>query len=219
MTQYNKPLPSDSVEYASRIYSALRKSAPANREDLRNYVKVFLGLDVPDVSLCEGHSTPMDYLWFCYSIDFAFGLQRSCGDAVIWANRAGGKTQLGAVATLLDCIFKPGCQVRILGGSLEQSSRMYDYLAGYVGSGYEKELAGPFFKGKCSFANGSSVQVLTQSAKSVRGTHVHKLRCDEIELFDPAVLEAAHFTTQSTNGICSSMETISTMHRPYGLML
>lgn len=211
-------LTADSFGHAGRVYSALRKSLPSSRDDLRNYVKVFLGIDVPDVSLCEGHSSPMDYLWHCFSGDFPFGTQRANGDAVVWANRAGGKTQLGAIATLLDCIFKANCQVRILGGSLEQSSRMYEYLAGFVAEGYEDMLSGVFRKGKCQFVNGSAVQVLTQSSKSVRGTHVHKLRCDEVELFDPAVLEASRFTTQSKNDIVAAMETISTMHRPYGLM-
>ena len=52
----------------------------------------------------------------------------------------------------------------------------------------------------------------------MRGTHVQKLRCDEVELFRPEVFAAAKFTTQSTDRIVAAMELISTMHRPYGLM-
>ena len=33
-----------------------------------------------------------------------------------------------AIATLLDMVHKPGIQVRILGGSLEQSCRMHEHL-------------------------------------------------------------------------------------------
>ena len=95
--------------------------------------------------------------------------------------------------------------MRILGGSGEQASRMYEYLTGFLDNGFEKFLAGPIRKGKCRFVNGSAVEVLTQSATSVRGQHCHKLRCDEVELFDEDVFAAA-------------MEVISTMHRPYGLM-
>jgi hypothetical protein len=76
----------------------------------------------------------------------------------------------------------------------------------------------PIRKGKCRFLNGSTVEVLTQSATSVRGTHVQKLRCDEVELFHEDVFAAAKFTTQSTSEIVAGMELISTMHRPYGLM-
>jgi hypothetical protein len=52
----------------------------------------------------------------------------------------------------------------------------------------------------------------------VRGQHVQKLRCDEVELFDEDVFAAAKFTTLSRDGITPGMELISTMHRPYGIM-
>jgi hypothetical protein len=159
----------------------------------------------------------MDYLWHSFSIDFAE--RRSANaDSIVWANRAGGKTQLAAAATLLDCIFKPNCQVRILGGSGEQSGRMYEYLTGFLNKGFEEYLAGAALKTKCRFVEGSAVEVLTQSPMSVRGQHVQKLRCDEVELFDEDVFAAAKFTTQSRADMVAGMEVISTMHRPYGLM-
>ena len=204
---------------ASGVYQKLRRTRPVTRGDLANYIKVFLGIDVPDVKLCAQHATPMDYLWYAYNLDFACGDNiRPNGDCVVWANRGGGKTELAAIATLADCMFKPGCQIRILGGSGEQAGRMYEYLTGFLHKGFERFLAGPVRKEKCSFINGSSVEVLTQSATSVRGTHVQKLRCDEVELFDEQVFAAAKFITHSTEGIGAAMETISTMHRPYGLM-
>lgn len=203
---------------AKQIFFDLQRVAPVTRSGLRDYVKVFLGIDVPDVSVCADHCSPMDYLWHCYSSDFEFGSSSPNGDCVVWANRGGSKTVLGAVATLLDCVFKPNCQVRILGGSLEQSSRMYEYLSKYLGGNFNEMVNGKILKEKCSFINASNVQILTQSAKSVRGVHVHKLRCDEVELFNSDVFESAKFTTQSTNNIKASMEIISTMHRPYGLM-
>jgi hypothetical protein len=205
------------VKRAVDIYSALRRSRPRTRRDLKNYVKVFLGIDVPDKRICPEHSRPMDYLWHSFSADFAAKKQTNA-DAIVWANRAGGKTELAAVATLLDCVFKPNCRVRILGGSGEQSSRMYEYLTGFLHHGFEEFLVGPALKGKCRFVNGSSVEVLTQSATSVRGQHTQKLRCDEVELFDWDVFGAAKFTTHSADEIVAAMEVISTMHRPYGLM-
>lgn len=199
-----------------RVYEGLRGRRPVGRGALRDYVKVFLGVDVPDVGLCEGHCGPMDYLWHAWSSDGAENV--SNGDAVVWANRGGGKTHLAAVATLLDCLFKPGCSVRILGGSREQSCRMYEYLDGFVHRGFGEFLDGTFRKEKCRFVNGSTVEVMSQSARDVRGRHVHKLRCDEVELFDEKVFEAAKFITHSGQGIVAAMETASTMHRPWGLM-
>jgi hypothetical protein len=202
---------------ATEIYTSLRRRAPSTRGDIKNYVKVYLGVDVPDKRVCEGHNSPMEYLWHSYSADFAVG-EAGNGDAVVWANRGGGKTELAAIATLLDCVFKPRCQVRILSGSGEQAGRMYEYLTGFLRRGYDEFLAGPIRKSKCRFANGSAVEVLTQSPMSIRGQHIQKLRCDEVELFDEDVFAAAKFTTQSKAGLLAAMEMISTMHRPYGLM-
>jgi len=142
---------------------------------------------------------------------------------VVWACRGGGKTALGAVATLLDMLFKPGVRVRLLGGSLEQSAKMYEHLL--------LMLDQPLLRGICAdkptqrriqLLNGSEVELLAQSHRSVRGTRVHKLRCDEVEEFQPDVWQAAQLVTRSsdTQGrmIRGSIEALSTMHRPRGIM-
>jgi hypothetical protein len=85
-------------------------------------------------------------------------------------------------------------------------------------NGFDKFLSEPPKKDSCCFINNSNVEVLTQSATSVRGQHIQKLRCDEVELFEEDVFNAAKFTTQSRYDILAAMEAISTMHRPYGLM-
>jgi hypothetical protein len=253
---------------AKKIYESLRRTRPGTKRDLKNYIKVFLGIDVPDKQICPEHNSPMDYLWHAFNCDFTkaltaehaetaeemvssngcgcdtrFGERQTLnvtdtsraidgretqptssavkllnGDCVVWANRGGGKTELAAVATLLDCVFKPNCQVRILAGSEDQASRMYQYLTNFLHNGFEKFLEGPIRKTGCKFLNGSAVNVLTQSQASVRGQHVQKIRCDEIELFDPDVFNAAKFTTLSSHNIIAAMESISTMHKPYGLM-
>jgi hypothetical protein len=230
------------------LYESLRRARPATKDDLKNYIKVFLGIDVPDKRICPEHNSPLDYLWHSFNCDFIkekkiltaetaenaenqlkiTSANSACSavkfpkpanaDCVVWANRGGGKTELAAVATLLDCVFKPGCQVRILAGSEEQAGRMYRYLTDFLRLGFDKFLSEPIRKTGCRFGNGSVVDVLTQSQASVRGQHIQKLRCDEVELFDNDVFNAAKFTTQSTDSIIAGMETISTMHKPYGLM-
>ena len=191
------------VMKASGVCESLRQTRPGTKQDLWNYVKVFLGIDVPVKRICPEHCSPMDYLWHVYNCDFAKERKSSGnGDCVVWANRGGGKTQLAAIATLLDCIFKPRCQVRILGGSLEQSGRMYDYLDEFLHRGFEHFLSDPIRKDKCGFLNGSSVEVMPQSAKNVRGRHIHKLRCDEVELFDERVFTAAKARCIGLTDLC-----------------
>jgi len=159
---------SGDMERASAVYSALRGRRPRSKVEVGNYVKAFLGMNVPDKRICDGHSSPLDYLWHSFNLDFGGG-EAGSGDAVVWANRGGGKTRLAAVATLLDCVFKPKCQVRILGGSGEQAGRMYEHLESFLQGGFGGYLDGPILKNKCRFVNGSRVEVLTQSGQSVRG--------------------------------------------------
>jgi hypothetical protein len=200
---------------ASGIYEMLKKAMPKTRDDLRNYLNVFLNIDIGEAKICPEHDSPMDYLWHCFSSDFDGSKN---GDCVVWAGRGGGKTYLAAIATLLDSIFKPGCKTRILAGSQAQAQKMYNYLLEFLRDDFEDFLAAPAGKNKCCFNNGSEVEVLAQSAASVRGSHIHKLRCDEVELFNRHIFESAKFITKSENGIVSAMETLSTMHHPFGIM-
>ena len=193
---------------------------PHTSDQLHRFVEVMLSLRVPRRAVVEGHSAPFDYL------DYSFFEDQNdlcAGDIVVWANRGGGKTYLGAVATLLDLLFKPGVQVRILGGSLEQSSKMYLYLKQLI----ERPVLRGLIYGKptqrrVALVNGSVAEMLSQSQRSVRGQRVHKMRCDEVEEFNPEVWQAAQLVTRS--GMCGdvfvrgTVEALSTMHRPFGLM-
>lgn len=196
---------------------ALRHIRPHNRAHLHWYVKHVLNLNIPDRPVCPHHNSPMDYLWHTFSADVAAPAPPN-GDCIVWANRGGGKTQLAAVATLLEALFKPRCQTRFLAGSRDQAHRMYDYLTAFLADEFKSILDGRLCVDACRFVNGTTVQVLPQSAPAIRGRHIHKLRCDEIELFDPDLFAAAQFVTRSEAGLRGAMEMFSTFHRPYGLM-
>lgn len=202
---------------ALHVRRALRLIRPATADELHGYIRAVLGFDVPRTPRLEGHNAPFDYL--CHTF-FETGVERDC---IVWANRGGGKTRYGAIATLLDLLFKPGIQVRILGGSLEQSSRMHAYLREMI----ESDVFGDLLEGKATgkhiqLRSGSRVEVQAQSEQSVRGLRVQKLRCDEVELFTPEVWQAAQFVTRSAQCgdvfVRGGIEALSTMHRPFGLM-
>jgi len=52
----------------------------------------------------------------------------------------------------------------------------------------------------------------------VRGIRVQKLRCDEVEMFEPEVWQAAQLITKSRGEVKGTIEVFSTMHEPGGLM-
>jgi len=193
--------------------------APATPDELHAFLREYLDLAVPRTGLIVGHSAPFDYLCHAF-FEAAPGAARDC---VVWANRGGGKTFLAAVATALDLVFKPGIEIRILGGSLEQAKRMHAHLRAIFGRAwFAEQVDGRITERRIRLVNGSVVELLAQSQTSVRGTRVQKLRCDEVELFDPEVFEAAQLTTRSKDcggvPVRGTIECLSTMHVPYGLM-
>lgn len=212
---------------------------PTDATALRAWLREHLGLEIPTRALIAGHDAPFDYLCHAFFDGQGRGVRTGMAeslemssDAVVWANRGGGKTFLAAVATLLDLVHKPGISVRILGGSLDQSKRLYAHLrALFEGSGVQGSALMGMVEGKITqkglrLKNGSEAQVLAQSQTAVRGTRVQKIRCDEVELFDPEVWEAAQLATMGKwcgpEGeqfwVPGTIECLSTMHVPYGLM-
>lgn len=209
----------------------LPASRPESVDDLVRWVRRFLGVSLVRTPIIDGHASPVDYLAHSFFEGRVPGAPANTGpppssDCVVWANRGGGKTFLGALATLLDLVYKPGIQIRILGGSLEQSRRMYEHLRGMLNRPAFAEISG---KGATrhgvTLTNGSRVELLAASQTSVRGTRVQKVLCDEVELFDPDVWDAAQLTTRAMpcpgpwgDTVPGSVHALSTLHRPYGLM-
>ena len=192
-------------------------NAPETPEELHAWLVEHLSIMVVREPMDPNHNAPFEYL--CH----AFFEDRQPRDCVVWANRGGGKTFYAAVATLLDLVFKPGIEIRILGGSLEQSKRMHTHLRGlFEIEPFDELVEGRITERRLRLTNGSSAELLAQSQTSVRGTRVQKLRCDELELFDREVWEAAQLTTREmrsgTGRVRGSIECFSTMHVPYGLM-
>lgn len=195
------------------VLTKLRLSQPRTRKELHAWIRAYLGVSLPTKKICQHHDSPFDYLAHSF-----LESQGKSQDIIVWANRGGGKTMLGGVASVLDCIFRQQCQVRILGGSEQQAQQMYGHIRRILANNFDDLIDGRITARHCQFNNGSDVQILTQSQSSVRGQHVQRLRCDEVELFDPDIWQAAQFITQAAHGISARLEALSTMHLPFGLM-
>ncbi len=185
-------------------------------DELHDWLVTHLHINVPRVPVCPGHDAPFEYVRAAYF--------EPAKDVVVWAPRGGGKTRLAAAVTLLDLLHKPGVSVRILGGSLDQSLRMWEHLVPDLerldpdSFDPKRARAAGSSRRHIRLTNHSSVAVLTQSQRAVRGLRVQKLRCDEVELFKPQVWEAAQLVTRSVPGARGTVEAVSTLHAPWGLM-
>ncbi|MEM9165665.1 MAG: hypothetical protein AAGB48_01425 [Planctomycetota bacterium] len=197
---------------------------PENDDQLHGFLRERIGVTMPRPPMgavtpagCQGLGAPFAYI--CH----AFFEDRRPRDAVVWANRGGGKTFLGAVATALDMVFKPGVEIRIVAGSLEQAGRMHAHLRGiFERPGFAELVDGKPTDKRLRLTSGSRVELLAASHAAIRGTRVQKLRCDEVDLISPAIWEAAQLVTRSTNleggRVRGVIECLSTMHRPFGMM-
>lgn len=181
---------------------------PRNRAELARFVRRYLGLAMPAQALCPHHHSPLDYL-----VE-SFLAQR---DLVVWANRGGGKTMMAAAATVLDMLFRGPIQARVLGGSFDQSSRLATYIREILDRQPEL-IKGRPTKQRIRLVTGGDIQMLAQSQRAVRGQHAQKIRCDELDLFDPDVWQAVQFATRSKGQARGSIEVLSTLHRGGGLM-
>lgn len=196
----------------------LQSLRPTTPHQLRQFVQTAFALRLPAVRTEQDIGGPFEYLADSY-------FDRP-GDAVVWANRGGGKTMLGAAATLLDMLFKPGIQIRILGGSLQQSEKMYEHLRLLLEQPLLRNQGGVLAAVPTSrrlmLQNGSKVELLACSERAVRGTRVQVLRCDEVDVMKRDVWDAAQLVTRSA--VCGGrtvpgrVEAFSTMHEVGGLM-
>ncbi len=195
-----------------------RVPMPKSRMELVRWIGEQLELTVPDRPLIHGNATPLDYLEHAF-----FEAPTGVRDCICWANRGGGKTFYGALATLLDLCFKPGISIKIVAGSLDQAGRMHHHLVHFLQTPAISRVWGPEVGARhIRLVNDSDVEILAQSQTSIRGTRPQKLRCDEVELFDPEVWNAAQLTTRARRcgGVLvrGAIEAFSTWHRPGGLM-
>jgi hypothetical protein len=108
-------------------------------------------------------------------------------------HRKGGKTK--SVAVSFASIFKQDPKVRIfhLSGSYLQASRLYDYFKPLVTNGelFPDALIEEPTKYLTRFREGGRLEVLTASAKSIRGGDADILSIDEAVLVPQHLLDAA----------------------------
>lgn len=205
-----EPSPLGGPRELSQLVEYYRNCGFIDADELLDFIEVFWGIHIPRAKVCPEHTPPAEYITSAFFEEVL--------DCVCWANRSGGKTFNGALVTWLDSIFKPGCETKILGGSSEQSLRMYEHMKGLITTPFHHLVEGEALRTRTHLLNGSNIQILTASMKSVRGPHPQKLKLDEVDEFEDRIYEATLLIPKSAKGIRASVQIYSTMHKAYGLM-
>ena len=187
-------------------------TAPRTKEELALYCAFILGVKIATPSACVGHASPLDAIWDAYADESYFS---------IWhAMRGSGKTLDLAVLAFLESIFKPFCGTTILGGSLEQSQKAISYSSQlWERPGVPRQLLVGGVAGRgYRLKNGSWVQALAASQKSVRGPHPQRLRLDEVDEMAREIFDASLGQPKANHGIPDQVVASSTLHHPFGMM-
>lgn len=172
---------------ASQPYSSqfVIKRLPKDDDELWYTVWALWGYRIPRQRVCKGHIAPFD------AFAEAFFAREP---AAIWkASRGlGGKSRTLAVLGLTEGTLL-GCEVTILGGSSAQSTNVHDATkeAWAWHAAPRHLLSRPPTIYSTTLSNGGLLRTLTASQTSVRGPHPPRLRMDEIDEMDQAILDAA----------------------------
>lgn len=157
---------------------------PQTDDELHALVETLWGVRIPRQKVCPNHSAPFDAFAEAY-----FGR----APVSVWkgSRGLGGKSMSLALLCATEAVTL-GAHITILGGSSAQSQRVHEVQQ----EGWEWPLA-PTHKLRSStmymtrLTNGGWIRSLTASQRSARGPHPQRLRLDEIDEMDLAILEAA----------------------------
>jgi hypothetical protein len=184
----------------------------ADENALRLFLARAFGFEVPDQAVCPGHCAPWQA--FC---DAYFARSR----VAIWkASRGlGGKSLLLAMLGLTEALTLK-VDVNLLGGSGEQSKRIHEYMRkawDYADSPRQLLASDPYLA-STTLTWGNTIRALLASMTSVRGPHPVRLRLDEVDETDLAIVNAALGQPMSKAGVSAQTVLSSTHHNPQGTM-
>lgn len=187
---------------------------PLNTRDkkLHDWFHTRLGLYIPTKAICDHHHAPWEF--------FADTFYERYPQIIGMACRTGGKSMGVAGLNVAEMSLKPKCAIVSLAGNFLQGTRGYSYVITMFKNdkGLKSKLDGVPLKAKTSLKNGSTLEILTASERSVHSPHVPKLRIDEVDLVSAAIYQGALSIPISQNGIKSGIAMTSTRFKAYGMM-
>jgi len=195
-----------------------RRAMPTEDASLAVWLREHLGVHLPTRACSPQHTPP-----FREFADAYFGRH----PLNVWhASRGfGGKSHMLAALGLAEACTL-GAEVRVLGGSADQSENVVRYTDGWTARGTIAALLSDRAGGReagvtrsrIRLRGGGMVDALAASTRAVRGPHPSRLRIDEADELDVRILDAALGQTMARPGIAAQTVISSTHHYPDGTM-
>jgi hypothetical protein len=179
---------------------------------LHDWFRQRLRLVIPTHAVCEHHHAPWEF--------FADVFYERYPQIIGMACRTGGKSLGVAGLNVAEMALKPRCGIVSLAGNFEQAKRGYGYVVEMFREdpGLQSKLSGPPLIRRTDLKNGSHLEILTASERSVHSPHVPKLRIDEVDLVQSEIYQGALSIPISQHGVKSGIAMTSTRFKAYGMM-
>lgn len=181
---------------------------PQTDDELWEFVATVWGIKIPRVAVCKGHSTPFQAFADAYFARYPVTMWKA-------SRGFGGKSMTLATLVMTEALCL-GAQSTVLGGSAAQSIRVHEVAqeAWYHHLAPKNMLDGDPTTMMTRFKNGAWIRALMASQKSARGPHPQRLRLDEIDEMDLAILEAAQGQPMDGRGVDAQTVMSSTHQYP-----
>ena len=181
--------------------------APQTDNELYHLVQALWGVTIPRTQVCPEHQSPFDAF-----ADAFFG--RSPVSVWKGSRGFGGKSRTLAYLVLTEAVVL-GAEVNLLGGSGAQSVNIHEAMR----EGWDSPLAPHHMILRETnvgtvLTNGARVRALMASQRSVRGPHPQRLRLDEIDEMELAILDSAMGQPMPKKGIDTQTVMSSTHQYP-----
>lgn len=161
---------------------------PRNDDELWEWIRVNIGIEIPRVAVCEDHQAPFDFL-----ADLYFERKTS---AVLIANRSGSKTYSVAILHLVNSLYKAGIESATIGAIEMQAKRAYMHLNNLLDK-YGRDAVSHSTITETRLKNGARIEVLAGTLNAVNGPHPQVVHFDEVELADPQVFDESRNMSSS----------------------
>lgn len=194
----------------------LRKHRPKTPQQLKTYLKAFLGIEFSDKALVPGMTPPFQVIWEGFN-----GLH----DRLLHVSaRGSGKTMEMATLMLLNSFFNPGCMTAHIAPIGTQANFAYKHLKTFI-NGRQGGPIGDFssycvktLKKYTEFTNDSTVTIHTATDDGVRGGHVQRLFLDEVDNLDSEIFETCVGMLKSSADMDAQVLAMSTWNTGLGLV-
>lgn len=157
---------------------------PQNDDELWEVIRVFFGVELPRVSVCDEHVSPF------HAVAHAF-FGREPNYAVWYASRGSGKSLALAVLGLVKS-FVMDIDVTILGGSMTQSKNVAEHMAKLMA--YENAPSFAMQKRTATelrLHTQKTIRPLPASQTTVRGPHPPLQLLDEVDEMEMDIYDAS----------------------------